>query len=83
MVLADAGYALQDETTRSGIVIKAILVSSLIAVASAGYAQDQNPGRMNLDAGELASEIIGAVVSDPMEHRSGGCRCCLRRGRAT
>ena len=66
MVLADAGYALQDETTRSGIVIKAILVSSLIAVASAGYAQDQNPGRMNLDAGELASEIIGAVVCDPM-----------------
>lgn len=46
--------------------VKAILVSSLIAVASAGYAQDQNPGRMNLDAGELASEIIGAVVSDPM-----------------
>ena len=46
--------------------VKAILVSSLIAVASAGYAQDQKPGNMNLDAGEPGSEIIGAVVSDPM-----------------
>ena len=45
--------------------VKAVLCSSLIAVASAGHAHDQNPGRVNVDAGELSSEVIGAVVSDP------------------
>ena len=46
--------------------LKAILVSSLIAVASAGYAQDQDLGKVDLEASELAAEIIGAPVSDPM-----------------
>ena len=44
---------------------KAILVSSLLAT-SAGYAQDQDPGKVDLEASELAAEIIGAPVSDPM-----------------
>ena len=46
--------------------LKAILVTSLIAVASPGYAQDQDPGKIDLKASELAAEIIGAPVSDPM-----------------
>ena len=46
--------------------LKTMLVSSLIAVASAGYAQGQDPGKIDLEAPELAAEIIGAPVSDPM-----------------
>lgn len=46
--------------------LKGILVSSLMAVASAGYAQDQDPGKGDLEASELAAEIIGAPVSHPM-----------------
>ena len=46
--------------------VKAILISSLVAVASAGYTQDQYPGKTNLEASELAAEIIGAAVSDSM-----------------
>ena len=46
--------------------LKAILVSSLIAAASVGYAQDQDPGKADLEASSLAAEIIGAPVSDPM-----------------
>ena len=46
--------------------LKAILVSSLLAVTSASFAQDQDPGKVDLEASELASEIIGAPVSDPM-----------------
>ena len=46
--------------------LKAILVSSLIALASPGYAQDQDPGKIALEASELAAEIIGAPVSDSM-----------------
>ena len=51
--------------------LKAILVSSLIAVASAGYAQDQAPGKVDLEASELAAEIIGAPVSDPVGNEIG------------
>ena len=50
--------------------LKAILVSSLIAVASAGYAQDQAPGKVDLEA-SLAAEIIGAPVSDPVGNEIG------------
>jgi hypothetical protein len=46
--------------------LAAILVSSLIAVASPGFAQDQDLGKVDLEASELAAEIIGARVSDPM-----------------
>ena len=46
--------------------LKAIVVSSLIAVASAGYAQDQDPGKVDLEASELSVDIIGAPVSDRM-----------------
>ena len=46
--------------------LKAMLLSGLIAVASAGYAQGQDPGKVDLEASELASEIIGTPVSDPM-----------------
>ncbi len=35
-------------------------------MASAGYAQGQVPGKIYLEASELAAEIIGAPVSDPM-----------------
>jgi hypothetical protein len=45
--------------------LKGIVDLSLIAVASAGYAQDQEPGKLDLEASELAAEIIGAPVSDP------------------
>ena len=51
--------------------LKAILVSSFIAVASAGYAQDQAPGKVDLEASELAAEIIGAPVSDPVGNEIG------------
>ena len=46
--------------------LKTILVSSFIAVASISYAQDPDPGKIDLEASELAAEIIGAPVSDPM-----------------
>jgi hypothetical protein len=46
--------------------LKAMLLSGLIAVASAGYAQGQDPGKIDLEARELAGEIIGAPVSDPI-----------------
>ena len=46
--------------------LKAMLLSGLIAVAPAGYAQGQDPEKVDLEASELASEIIGAPVSDPM-----------------
>jgi hypothetical protein len=45
--------------------LRAILVSGLLAVASIGYAQDSDPGKIDLEASELAAEIIGAPVSDP------------------
>ena len=45
--------------------LKAFLVSGLLAVASIGYAQDLDPGKIDLEASELAAEIIGAPVSDP------------------
>ena len=51
--------------------LKAIVVSSLIAVASAGYSQDQAPGKVDLEASELAAEIIGAPVSDPVGNEIG------------
>ena len=44
--------------------LKAIVVLSLIIVASAGT-QAQDPGKIDLEARELAAEIIGAPVSDP------------------
>jgi hypothetical protein len=46
--------------------LKAILVSGPLAVASIGYAQDPDPGTIDLEASEMAAEIIGAPVSDPM-----------------
>ena len=46
--------------------LKAMLLSGLIAVASADYAQGRDPGKVDLEASELASEIIGAPVSDPI-----------------
>ena len=51
--------------------LKGIVVSSLIAVASAGYAQEQDTGKIDLEATELAAEIIGAPVSDPMGREIG------------
>ena len=45
--------------------LKGIVVSSLIAVASAGSAQAQHPGKIELEASELAPKIIGAPVFDP------------------
>ena len=46
--------------------LKATLVACLIAVAFPGYAQDRDPGKIDLEVRELAAEIIGAPVSDPM-----------------
>jgi len=45
--------------------LKGIVVSSLIVMASAGYAQAQDPGKIDLEASELAAELVGAPVSDP------------------
>ena len=45
-------------------VLKIILISSLLAVASAGYAQDQDLGKVDLEAIELSNDVIGAPVSD-------------------
>ena len=44
--------------------LKGIVVSSIIAVASAGYAQAQDPGKIELEASQ-AAKIIGAPVFDP------------------
>ena len=46
--------------------LAAILVSGLIAAASPGFAQDPDLGKADLEANELAAEILGARVSDPM-----------------
>ena len=44
--------------------LKAIFVSSLFALTSAGYAQDQDLGKVDLEAIELSNDVIGAPVSD-------------------
>jgi hypothetical protein len=38
---------------------------------SLGYAQGQEPGKIDLEASELAVEIIGAPVSDPSGKKLG------------
>jgi hypothetical protein len=46
--------------------LNVMLLSGLKAAASAGYAEGQDPGKIDLEASELAAEIIGAPVSEPM-----------------
>jgi sporulation protein YlmC with PRC-barrel domain len=47
-------------------IFKAIFVASLIAVAPAGFAQESEPGKADMEARELAAEMIGAPVSDSL-----------------
>jgi hypothetical protein len=43
-----------------------MFVASLTAVAPAGFAQEREPGKADMEARELAAEIIGARVSDSL-----------------
>ena len=49
----------------------AIFVASLIAVAAGGFAQEPEPGKVDLEARELATEIVGAPVSDSLGNEIG------------
>ena len=49
----------------------AIFVASLIAVAAVGFAQEPEPGKADLEARELATEIVGAPVSDSLGNEIG------------
>jgi hypothetical protein len=48
-----------------------IFVASLIAVAAVGFAQEPEPGKADLEARELATEIVGAPVSDSLGNEIG------------
>jgi hypothetical protein len=47
----------------------AIFVASFIAVTAVGVAQEPEPGKADLEARELAIEIVGAPVSDSLGTR--------------
>jgi hypothetical protein len=49
----------------------AIFVASLIAVTAVGVAQEPEPGKADLEARELAIEIVGAPVSDSLGNEIG------------
>ena len=49
----------------------AVFVASLIAVAAFGFAQEPEPGKADLEARELATEIVGAPVSDSLGNEIG------------
>lgn len=48
-----------------------IFVASLITVAAVCFAQEPEPGKADIEASELATELIGAPVSDSLGNEIG------------